>query len=99
MSIVSTASVACSEPSDGISESQIIPKSEKKEKIIPHEPWWHTTLQISIPFFLAGIGTVGAGIILGFVEVRKHNNYRNLYRITHTHTNTGVITELYEGHN
>uniref|UniRef100_A0A336K5J5 CSON009356 protein n=1 Tax=Culicoides sonorensis TaxID=179676 RepID=A0A336K5J5_CULSO len=66
VSIVSTASVAGSEPSDGNSEGQIIP--EKKEKIIPHEPWWHTTLQISIPFFLAGIGTVGAGIILGFVE-------------------------------
>lgn len=35
---------------------------------IKHEKWWQTTLQISIPFFIAGIGTIGAGIILGRVE-------------------------------
>lgn len=35
---------------------------------IKHEKWWETTLQISIPFFIAGIGTIGAGIILGRVE-------------------------------
>lgn len=32
---------------------------------IKQEKWWETTLQISIPFFIAGIGTIGAGIILG----------------------------------
>lgn len=36
---------------------------------IKQEKWWETTLQISIPFFIAGIGTIGAGIILGRVEV------------------------------
>ncbi|XP_055607257.1 solute carrier family 41 member 1 isoform X2 [Uranotaenia lowii] len=35
---------------------------------IKQEAWWETTLQISIPFFIAGIGTIGAGIILGRVE-------------------------------
>lgn len=35
---------------------------------IKQEQWWQTTLQISIPFFIAGIGTIGAGIILGRVE-------------------------------
>lgn len=35
---------------------------------IKQEKWWETTLQISIPFFIAGIGTIGAGIILGRVE-------------------------------
>ncbi|KAL1397700.1 hypothetical protein pipiens_009551 [Culex pipiens pipiens] len=38
---------------------------------IPHEKWWVTTLQISIPFFIAGIGTIAAGIILGRVEQWK----------------------------
>lgn len=33
------------------------------------EEWWKTTLQVSIPFFIAGIGTIGAGVILGRVEV------------------------------
>ncbi|XP_058816250.1 solute carrier family 41 member 1 isoform X2 [Topomyia yanbarensis] len=37
---------------------------------IKQEQWWETTLQISIPFFIAGIGTIGAGIILGRVEGR-----------------------------
>ncbi|ETN64640.1 solute carrier family 41 [Anopheles darlingi] len=40
-----------------------------------HEKWWQTTIQIAIPFFIAGIGTIGAGIILGRVEhwkVFKH---------------------------
>lgn len=33
------------------------------------EEWWRTTIQVSIPFFIAGIGTIGAGVILGRVEV------------------------------
>ncbi|XP_049537664.1 solute carrier family 41 member 1 isoform X1 [Anopheles darlingi] len=36
-----------------------------------HEKWWQTTIQIAIPFFIAGIGTIGAGIILGRVEGRS----------------------------
>ncbi|KAJ9581572.1 hypothetical protein L9F63_023255, partial [Diploptera punctata] len=32
------------------------------------EKWWNTTLQVSIPFFLAGIGTIGAGLTLGIVK-------------------------------
>lgn len=33
------------------------------------EKWWELTIQVAIPFFIAGIGTIGAGIILGYVEV------------------------------
>jgi solute carrier family 41 len=36
---------------------------------IKHEKWWQITLQVSIPFFIAGMGTIAAGIILGRVEV------------------------------
>ncbi|XP_034490602.1 solute carrier family 41 member 2 isoform X2 [Drosophila innubila] len=35
---------------------------------IKQEKWTTILLQVSIPFFLAGIGTIGAGIVLGRVE-------------------------------
>lgn len=39
-----------------------------KNKII-NEEWWRITIQVSIPFLIAGVGTIGAGILLGVVEV------------------------------
>lgn len=39
------------------------------ENEIVNEEWWRTTLQVSIPFLIAGCGTIGAGILLGVVEV------------------------------
>lgn len=41
-----------------------------KTKSVTEEKWWQTTLQVSIPFLIAGLGTIAAGIILGRVEVR-----------------------------
>ncbi|XP_053678610.1 solute carrier family 41 member 1 [Anopheles nili] len=38
---------------------------------VQQEKWWHMMLQITLPFFLAGFGTIGAGIILGRVEENK----------------------------
>ncbi|XP_011179951.1 solute carrier family 41 member 1 isoform X1 [Zeugodacus cucurbitae] len=35
---------------------------------IKQEKWSSILLQVSIPFFLAGVGTIGAGIVLGRVE-------------------------------
>lgn len=35
---------------------------------VKQEKWTTILVQVSIPFFLAGIGTIGAGIILGRVE-------------------------------
>lgn len=32
------------------------------------ERWWSTTLQVAVPFFLAGVGTIGAGLTLGYVQ-------------------------------
>lgn len=40
---------------------------------IKQEEWWKTTLQVSIPFLIAGLGTIGAGLILGRVEVSNLN--------------------------
>lgn len=43
----------------------------KNGEVVKLEKWWQTTIQISVPFFIAGIGTIGAGVILGRVEVSQ----------------------------
>lgn len=45
--------------------------AHKNAMLLKQEKWWQTTIQVSIPFFLAGIGTIGAGVILGRVEVNN----------------------------
>lgn len=42
---------------------------DKRNTIVTQEKWYQMTIQVAIPFFLAGIGTIGAGVILGHVEV------------------------------
>lgn len=37
---------------------------QKKE-----ERWWNTLMQVAVPFFIAGCGTIGAGLVLGTVRV------------------------------
>ncbi|XP_071438703.1 solute carrier family 41 member 1 [Hetaerina americana] len=32
------------------------------------EKWWSTAMQVAVPFLIAGIGTIGAGIVLGTVQ-------------------------------
>jgi hypothetical protein len=46
--------------------------------VIKPEKWWSTTLQVAVPFFLAGIGTIGAGITLGIVQVSPLSSVRIL---------------------
>lgn len=57
--------------SDGGGSDRGDDRSEKQLVGIKHEAWWQTTIQVAIPFFIAGIGTIGAGIILGRVEVNS----------------------------
>ncbi|XP_059612634.1 solute carrier family 41 member 1-like [Phlebotomus argentipes] len=39
-----------------------------EEKLIPvEEKWWETTLQVLVPFLIAGAGTIGAGVVFGIV--------------------------------
>lgn len=38
---------------------------------VDEEKWYTITLQVFIPFMIAGIGTIGAGIVLGDVEVNR----------------------------
>lgn len=70
-SITTTSLVSVSEPaaSDGGASERGDDKGERQLMGIKQEKWWQTTIQVAIPFFIAGIGTIGAGIILGRVEV------------------------------
>ncbi|XP_070508132.1 solute carrier family 41 member 1 isoform X2 [Chironomus tepperi] len=67
-SLVSEKDLAGGGGSDGGTSERGDDKGEKQLIGIQHEKWWQTTIQVSIPFFIAGIGTIGAGIILGRVE-------------------------------
>ena len=40
-----------------------------ENSVVKQEKWWSTTLQVAVPFFLAGVGTIGAGLTLGIVQV------------------------------
>lgn len=72
LSSITTTSIASSEDPKGGDDE--LGKERRPSKVVTHQPikqeeWWKTTLQVSIPFMIAGIGTIGAGIILGRVEV------------------------------
>jgi solute carrier family 41 len=41
-------------------------------KTITIEKWWQILIQVSIPFLIAGCGTIGAGVILGQVKVIRN---------------------------
>lgn len=71
LSSITTTSLASEPGGDGAGSDQgsSDDKGERQLTGIKHEKWWHTTIQVAIPFFIAGIGTIGAGIILGRVEV------------------------------
>lgn len=73
LSSITTTSITSSEdPKGGDHDGKDFDR--KPSKVVAHhmvkqEEWWKTTLQVSIPFLIAGLGTIGAGIILGRVEV------------------------------
>lgn len=72
LSSITTASIASSDDPKGgrdHDEKVIDQNPAKCGTPIQQEEWWKTTIQVSIPFLIAGIGTIGAGIVLGRVEV------------------------------
>lgn len=76
LSSITTTSIASSDDPKGRDSGNFDEKGgfdRKPSKIvqppIKQEEWWKTTLQVSIPFLIAGLGTIGAGLILGRVEV------------------------------
>ncbi|XP_051171833.1 solute carrier family 41 member 1-like [Leptopilina boulardi] len=65
-SIVTIASVSNSEPDPDYPNGPD-GNPEKKHSSL-NEKWYETTLQVSVPFFIAGIGTIGAGLVLAEVQ-------------------------------
>lgn len=46
-------------------------QTNKNLDCLKNEKWYFVTLQVAVPFLIAGMGTIGAGLILGMVEVSK----------------------------
>lgn len=71
LSSITTTSIASSEDPKGVDDDngKGFDGHPSRTGVIKQEEWWKTTLQVSIPFLVAGIGTIGAGVILGRVEV------------------------------
>ncbi|XP_076282672.1 solute carrier family 41 member 1 isoform X1 [Lasioglossum baleicum] len=44
-----------------------------------NEKWYQTTLQVAVPFFIAGIGTIGAGLVLA--EVKDWKVFKNVSQL------------------
>ncbi|XP_047037031.1 solute carrier family 41 member 1-like isoform X2 [Helicoverpa zea] len=42
--------------------------AEKQPLSGKEERWWNTLMQVAVPFFIAGCGTIGAGLVLGTVR-------------------------------
>ena len=76
LSSIITTSIASSDPDHGSDKTGHDGQNEfPRRRVVKEEEWWKTTLQVSIPFFIAGIGTIGAGVILGRVEVIKKSDF------------------------
>ncbi|XP_029680386.1 solute carrier family 41 member 3 isoform X1 [Formica exsecta] len=60
-SMVTISSVAISDPDP---DYRADPNGHGNKRNIRNEKWYHTILQVSVPFFIAGIGTIGAGRVL-----------------------------------
>ncbi|XP_018572011.1 solute carrier family 41 member 1 [Anoplophora glabripennis] len=48
-----------------------IQSSTIEKKHLEKEKWYSVTVQVAVPFFIAGLGTIGAGIVLGNVTEYK----------------------------
>lgn len=58
----------------------VLSTATEGEEVLKKEKWVFVTLQIFIPFMIAGIGTIGAGVVLGKVEeYRVFHEVRSLY--------------------
>lgn len=51
----------------------VLTTSTETEVTVKKEKWYSVFIQIFIPFMIAGVGTIGAGIVLGKVQVNVVN--------------------------
>ncbi|XP_020285415.1 solute carrier family 41 member 3 isoform X1 [Pseudomyrmex gracilis] len=61
-SLATIASIAITDPDPNYHHNDL--GGSGNEKNIRNEKWYHTILQVSVPFFIAGMGTIGAGRVL-----------------------------------
>lgn len=66
-SIVTISSVAISDPDP---DYRAGPNEHGDKRNIRNEKWYHTIVQVSVPFLIAGMGTIGAGRVLTTAKVR-----------------------------
>lgn len=66
-SIVTISSVAISDPDP---DYRAGPSEHGDKRNIRNEKWYHTIFQVSVPFLIAGMGTIGAGRVLTTAKVR-----------------------------
>ncbi|XP_034230964.1 solute carrier family 41 member 1-like isoform X3 [Thrips palmi] len=69
-------------PSPGVGSLQSMSSTVTATDLLPYQPysppketWYWLSLQVTVPFLIAGVGTIGAGLLLGTVEdweVFKH---------------------------
>jgi len=50
-------------------------------KKLRKERWYHILSQVGPPFFIAGLGMVGAGLLLDMVMVSEESDLSNIYQI------------------
>lgn len=63
-------------PSPGVGSLQSMASTVTSSDLLPYhytsalpkETWYWLSLQVAVPFLIAGVGTIGAGILLGEVE-------------------------------
>ena len=53
-------------PGDSASQKEAVGKPSEE---YPDEPWWRILLETTGPFVLAGFGLMGAGVLLGIIQV------------------------------
>lgn len=54
------------------SMESVLSTASECEALLKKEKWYSVSIQIFIPFMIAGIGTIGAGLVLGQVEVQYY---------------------------
>ncbi|CAG9832503.1 unnamed protein product [Diabrotica balteata] len=58
-----------------LARRSIVSIQSEKQKL-EEEKWYQILLQVSVPFFIAGIGTIGAGIVLD--QVKRYNVFKEI---------------------
>ncbi|XP_075987039.1 solute carrier family 41 member 1-like isoform X2 [Anticarsia gemmatalis] len=77
----SMASINSNEKSPGDPPDKKLAEADAEKQPLSgkEERWWTTLMQVAVPFFIAGCGTIGAGLVLG--TVRDWEVFQNISAI------------------